>query len=262
MTKDFVITDRSLEYGPPPENTDRDNIESRQKICALENFPAYFLQYVFIIEELVGFRLAVIHQDEVKTNEFFPTLKAAKKAFADKYNKKAWEKSVIPRWTDLYAPDNDWLIDKQILLKNDMKRVIIEQDRRKAAQRKFRIRIGKMSKLLQTFFLYNAREFGLEYFTVVKSSERIFFVCITKEPKPIMEKVQSIDEALDYFNEHFGKRAKPPVNIIQQWLWLNFERKQEVQADRSGPDGAVSVESTSLKEAFGKFSDFTEVVFL
>jgi hypothetical protein len=110
---------RSQRYGPPPANREKGNPGNREKICALINFPDYYLQYTFIRAENNGYRLAVIHFGQVKTNECFPTMEAAKNAFASKYNGKSWNKDAVPRWTELYEPNLDWLDDKIQILKWD-----------------------------------------------------------------------------------------------------------------------------------------------
>ena len=119
MTNSHKRLRRNHRYGPPPANSQKGNPGNREKICALINFPEYVLQYTFILVETNSYRLAVIHQGSVRTNECFPTLEAAKNAFASKYNRKSWNKNAVPRWTKLYEPDRDWLNDKIEILKWD-----------------------------------------------------------------------------------------------------------------------------------------------
>jgi hypothetical protein len=118
MTNNHKRLRRSQRYGPPPVNRKKGNPGNREKICALINFPEYVLQYTFIRVEINRYRLAVIHQGTVRTNECFPTLEAAKNAFADKYNGKSWKKDAVPEWTDLYEPNRQWLTDKLEFLRN------------------------------------------------------------------------------------------------------------------------------------------------
>jgi hypothetical protein len=146
MTSEYRNIPRCHEYGPPPENIDSCNILSRQLICALENFPEYILQYVFILEEDVGFRLAVIHYGQVKINEYFKTLQAAKDKFARIYQGKFWKKDSVPEWTDFYEPNDDWLIDKLLILKNDIESRMIAKSRGNLGICSIRIR--KKAKLI------------------------------------------------------------------------------------------------------------------
>ena len=87
-----------------------------KQVSLLINHGYYFLQYVFVMAEDSGFRLAVIHQGNVLTYRWYGTLRAARTAFARLYNRKAWQKGVKANWSQVYNPEQKWLDEKLAIL--------------------------------------------------------------------------------------------------------------------------------------------------
>ena len=87
-----------------------------KQVSLLINHGYYFLQYVFIMVEDAGFRLAVIHQGNVLIFRRYSSLRAARTAFARLYNRKAWQKGVKANWSQVYNPEQKWLDEKLAIL--------------------------------------------------------------------------------------------------------------------------------------------------
>lgn len=90
----------------------RQQREEPIKVSLLINSIFYFLENVFIMTVEEGFRLIVIHQGYLLTDEIYKTLKGAKIAFLKFWNYKAWEEGVRPQWSHLYPPETKWLDKK------------------------------------------------------------------------------------------------------------------------------------------------------
>jgi len=72
----------------------------------------YFLHYVFIVKEGERFRLVVIHNRRVLTDQRYESLRGARIAFSKYYEYKAWKEDVKAQWTHFYQPDAKWLENK------------------------------------------------------------------------------------------------------------------------------------------------------
>lgn len=90
----------------------QDSAEKSTNVSFLVNTQYYFLGTVFILPEAAGYRLVVIHKWKVLTNNSFPTLEEAKKAFFQHYQARASKKIPHPIWDDNHRVDNDWLKKK------------------------------------------------------------------------------------------------------------------------------------------------------
>jgi hypothetical protein len=108
-----------INFSPAPDNGLNEASITPGKICLLQNNVEYFLKYVFIFVEEIGFRLVVIHQEYVKTDTVYKSLKSAKIAFARMYNRKSWKKGVKPTWSHFNQPDKKWLADKITILEKN-----------------------------------------------------------------------------------------------------------------------------------------------
>ena len=86
--------------------------EADVEISLLTNSIYYFLQCVFIIKEGEEFRLVVIHNNRVRTDKQFDSLRGARIAFTKLYDELAWEENVKAQWSHFYPPDAKWLEDK------------------------------------------------------------------------------------------------------------------------------------------------------
>jgi hypothetical protein len=109
-----MITGESFIYGKRKTN----NTITRKEISSLTNNVDYYLNCVYISVEKVGYRLVVIHNQEVLTNRCYTICKSAKIAFALMYNRKAWKKRVIPKWSCWYFPGDDFIKEKTVLLRS------------------------------------------------------------------------------------------------------------------------------------------------
>jgi hypothetical protein len=83
--------------------------ETKTKISRLINSIYYFIEFVFIIAENEGYRLVVIHQGELLTNQIYKTAKGARIAFLKFWGYRAWKEGVKPKWSIFYPPDAKWL---------------------------------------------------------------------------------------------------------------------------------------------------------
>ena len=94
------------------------NVELRQenetpiKISRLINSIYYFIECVFIAVEEEGYRLVVIHQGNLLTDQTYKTAKGAKIAFLKFWSYRVWQEGVKPKWSHFYPPDPKWLEKK------------------------------------------------------------------------------------------------------------------------------------------------------
>jgi len=79
------------------------------EISLLVNSLYYFLEIVFIAVVKEGYRLVVIRESKLLTDEIYKTIKDARKAFLKRYSKYAWRDSVKPYWSLFYPPIKGWL---------------------------------------------------------------------------------------------------------------------------------------------------------
>ena len=118
MIQEITGNPDKINYSPAQDKGLNEGSITPGKICLLQNNVEYFLKYVFIIVEKIGFRLVVIHQGYVKTDTVFENLKSAKIAFARMYNGKSWKKGIKPIWSHFSSPDKKWLDAKIKILRN------------------------------------------------------------------------------------------------------------------------------------------------
>lgn len=72
----------------------------------------YFLDFAFIISDGNCYRLVVIHNSQLLTDNTYKTLKGAKIAFSRIYGYKVWHERIKPNWSDFYNPTNEWLDER------------------------------------------------------------------------------------------------------------------------------------------------------
>ncbi|NIM18448.1 MAG: hypothetical protein GTO45_41240 [Candidatus Aminicenantes bacterium] len=102
----------SHSHSHPYSEIMQDNAAKSTNVSFLVNTQYYFLGTVFILPEVTGYRLVVIHKWKVLKNDCFPTLEEAKKAFFQHFQARASKKVPHPIWDDNHRVDNDWLKKK------------------------------------------------------------------------------------------------------------------------------------------------------
>jgi hypothetical protein len=57
------------------------------------------------------YRLLAFHESKRKifVDKYYPTLRGARIAFTRQFKNMAWSDEVLPQWTYLYPPDQDWI---------------------------------------------------------------------------------------------------------------------------------------------------------
>ncbi|UCH92703.1 MAG: hypothetical protein JSV88_20735 [Candidatus Aminicenantes bacterium] len=88
------------------------------KIYRLINSIFYFIDCVFIMELVSGYRLVGIHLKNVLFDREYPGLKGAKIAFSKLNKKKAWSEDVEALWSYAYEPYSQWYEEKLKILKH------------------------------------------------------------------------------------------------------------------------------------------------
>ena len=83
--------------------------EKRVTVSVLLNSVYYFLQHVFIIVSDYDYRLVVLHNDKVLTDQHYKTKKGAKIAFYRFYKNNIWRKGIKPDWSHCYHADSQWM---------------------------------------------------------------------------------------------------------------------------------------------------------
>jgi len=83
-------------------------LEQPVKISLLSNSVSFSFKHVFIMETAGAYRLIVIHQGKIKSDETYKTPKGAKIAFLKVFGYKAFEGGQKPQWTPFVKPDPDW----------------------------------------------------------------------------------------------------------------------------------------------------------
>ncbi len=78
----------------------------------------YFLEYVFIIIADGDYRLLVILHNQVLWDKKYKTIRDAKIAFNTHFGHMAYKPSIEKHWSQMYPPDNDWLMPKLNLANN------------------------------------------------------------------------------------------------------------------------------------------------
>ncbi|MGD2088016.1 MAG: hypothetical protein PVH61_17690 [Candidatus Aminicenantes bacterium] len=96
----------------------RQKLNNETKISRLLNSIYYFLDYVFIIISETGYRLVILHHDQVIMDVHYHSLRGAKIAFAKYFGERAWAEEVQPQWSHTYQPDNAWISEKLEFLEN------------------------------------------------------------------------------------------------------------------------------------------------
>jgi len=76
-----------------------------RRISLLVNSVFFFIETVFILETMNGYRLIVIHQRKLVTDKTYKTPNGAKIAFMKFFAYKRWEEGVKAQWTPFYPPD-------------------------------------------------------------------------------------------------------------------------------------------------------------
>jgi hypothetical protein len=94
----------------------REKLNNETKISRLLNSIYYFLDFVFVIISEKGYRLVILHQDQVIMDVHYNSLRGAKIAFAKYFGERAWAEEVQSQWSHTYQPDNDWLSEKLEIL--------------------------------------------------------------------------------------------------------------------------------------------------
>ncbi|MCU0288486.1 MAG: hypothetical protein MUF15_19085 [Acidobacteria bacterium] len=103
-------------------------IDEDAKISILISSIYYFLDFVFIIWEVEGFRLVVMHNKQLITYRVYKTVKAAKIAFSRIYGSKAWRKGIKPSWSVFYHPGMEWLNERKAIIKKALPELLIHSN--------------------------------------------------------------------------------------------------------------------------------------
>ncbi len=82
------------------------------KVSLLINSIYYFIESVFIMAVKEGFRLVVIHQGRLLTDQTYKTVKGARIAFLKHYGYKAWREGTKAEWSVFYPPESQWFHEK------------------------------------------------------------------------------------------------------------------------------------------------------
>lgn len=81
-------------------------------VSVLMNSVFYFIENALIVSNNGRFRLLVIHQGVLLTDEYYGSVKGAKIAFRKFWGYKAWKADVQSEWSHFYPPDGQWLDEK------------------------------------------------------------------------------------------------------------------------------------------------------
>ncbi|HLP45037.1 MAG TPA: hypothetical protein VK469_03785 [Candidatus Kapabacteria bacterium] len=90
-----------------------DNIQ----ISVLTNSIYYFIESVYIMTGKNGYRLIVIQQRRLLTDEIYKTPRGARIAFLKFYGHKAWKEGVKANWSKFYSPLPGWCDEKMQRIK-------------------------------------------------------------------------------------------------------------------------------------------------
>lgn len=82
------------------------------EISSLFNAVEYFFETVFIMTAKDGYRLLVVHYNELLTDKIYKTARGARIAFSKIYKYKAWSDGVKANWSLFYSPDYGWVEKK------------------------------------------------------------------------------------------------------------------------------------------------------
>ncbi len=83
------------------------------EISSLFNAVEYFLETVFIMTVKDGYRLLVVHYNELLTDKIYKTVRGARCAFLKIYKQKAWRDGVKAHWSYFCPPVSRW-VDKKL----------------------------------------------------------------------------------------------------------------------------------------------------
>jgi hypothetical protein len=75
-----------------------------EKIAVLKNSYKYFIEHALIISDGYYYRLLVIHEWKLLTDQCYKSLKGAKIAFLRFYKHRCWKAGEEPEWSDFYDP--------------------------------------------------------------------------------------------------------------------------------------------------------------
>lgn len=84
-----------------------EGVPGARRISLLTNGVYYFIETVFLLETVEGYRLIAIHGGKLLIDETYKTAKGARIAFLKFYGYKAWEEGVKPFWTPFYPPEEN-----------------------------------------------------------------------------------------------------------------------------------------------------------
>lgn len=92
--------------GSGSSNFRKENVEKRKlkKISVLKNSYKYFIEHALIISYGDCYRLLIIHEWELLTDQYYKSPKGAKIAFLKFYENRCWKKGVEAEWSDFYEP--------------------------------------------------------------------------------------------------------------------------------------------------------------
>jgi hypothetical protein len=98
--------------------------EEKQKVAMLINSIFYFIQYGLIVN-MPGdsnYRLLVIQNGQILTDEYYESVRGAKIAFSRMYYHRSWKEGVKPSWSHFYHPDSTWF---ETRIKNKTEEVLL-----------------------------------------------------------------------------------------------------------------------------------------
>ncbi len=99
------------------------------KISRLLNSIQFYLECAFIVMEVKGCRLVIIHKGRVYMNTLYNTLRGAKIAFTKYFARRAYQEDVKPTWSHDYHPDDIWLNQQfEIMKKSGVAEVFAEEE--------------------------------------------------------------------------------------------------------------------------------------
>ena len=81
------------------------------KVTNMINAILFFLQHVLIINIDDDYRLLVIKKNRVLLDKKYKSIKGARIAFSKLFLEMGWKQGVKPKWSHMYPPDEDWLMD-------------------------------------------------------------------------------------------------------------------------------------------------------
>lgn len=80
-----------------------------ERISVLKNSYKYFIEHALIISLGDNYRLLVIHEWELLTDQCYKSPKGAKIAFLRLFKHRCWKDGVEPEWSNFYDPGVEYL---------------------------------------------------------------------------------------------------------------------------------------------------------